>query len=260
MRVFSFGGGVQSMAVLVLVAQQRVQYDHFLFCNVGHDSENPATLRYVEEVAKPYAVRHGIDLVELQRTRRDGTPETLYGRIASDAKSMVIPVYMRNGMPASRSCTSDFKIRVIAKWLKQHGATPAAPAVTGLGISVDELERAKTDSGIAWQTLEYPLLDLRLARHHCAALIRDAGLPVPPKSSCWFCPFTKLHEWRHLRQNDPALWRKAVEVEQMINGKNSHGPYTLHRSGVPLDRAVGDQTDMFAAFEDDFCDTGSCLV
>src|SRR5438477_12099715 len=60
MRVFSYGGGVQSTAALVLAAQRKIDYPTFLFCNVGDDSEHPASLDYVHEYAIPYAQKHGI--------------------------------------------------------------------------------------------------------------------------------------------------------------------------------------------------------
>lgn len=44
-RSVSYGGGVQSTALLVLAAQRRIDYPLFLFANVGDDSENPATVR-----------------------------------------------------------------------------------------------------------------------------------------------------------------------------------------------------------------------
>src|SRR5947209_1941983 len=49
LKVFSFGGGVQSTAALVLAARGEIDYQTFLFANVGGDSENPETLRYVRE-------------------------------------------------------------------------------------------------------------------------------------------------------------------------------------------------------------------
>lgn len=47
-NVFSFGGGVQSTAVLVLQATGRLprDYDHFVFANVGNDSEHPDVINY----------------------------------------------------------------------------------------------------------------------------------------------------------------------------------------------------------------------
>ncbi|MGH9213948.1 MAG: hypothetical protein ACRD2C_25235 [Acidimicrobiales bacterium] len=42
LRVVSFGGGIQSVALLALAAQAAIDYQTFLFANVGSDSENPA--------------------------------------------------------------------------------------------------------------------------------------------------------------------------------------------------------------------------
>src|SRR5579859_4780651 len=122
-RVFSYGGGVQSTAALVLPAQARIDYKTFLFCNVGSDSEHPATLKYVHEVAMPYAKQHSIELIELQRTRF-GEPETIYERLTREgSRSIGIPVRMAgSGAPGNRACTGDFKIKVIAKWLRERGA------------------------------------------------------------------------------------------------------------------------------------------
>lgn len=66
-KAFSFGGGVQSTAALVLAAQGRIDYRTFLFANVGSDSELPATLRYVRDFAIPFAEAHGLSIVELFR-------------------------------------------------------------------------------------------------------------------------------------------------------------------------------------------------
>lgn len=77
-RAFSFGGGRQSTAALVLAARGQLEVDLFVFANVGNDSENPDTLEYVETYAKPYAVAHGDELVEVQRRFRDGRDPSLY--------------------------------------------------------------------------------------------------------------------------------------------------------------------------------------
>src|SRR2546421_7635546 len=121
-KVFSYGGGVQSTAALVLAATGRIDYRTFLFCNVGEDSEHPDTLRYVRAVAMPYATQKGIELEELHATRF-GQPETLYARLMRPDRSVGIPVRMSNGAPGNRACTKDFKIMVVARWLRQHGAT-----------------------------------------------------------------------------------------------------------------------------------------
>ena len=152
---------------------------------------------------------------------------------------------------------------VIARYQKRQGATAKEPAVSGLGISVDEWQRARTDSGIAWQVLEYPLLDLRMNRHDCVKVIEDTGLPVPPKSSCWFCPFHSRGEWMRLKREEPEQFQRAVVLEQLLNkrrAKLGKDNIYLHASAQPLDRAVGDQYAFEFDDSDLPCDTGYCFL
>lgn len=260
MRTLSYGGGVQSSAMLVLAAQGKIDYTVALFANVGDDSENPATLAYMEQYAKPYAADHGIELHELRRTWRDGRQTTILAELESDHANVPIPTYMASGAPGNRQCTDRWKRQVIARWHKQHGATPDKPAVCGLGISWDEMQRMREDSNIAWQTLEYPLIDLRLTRADCMRIIADAGLPVPPKSSCWFCPFHRRAEWQTMKRTQPELFDRAVALERRINEKRAamgKDQVYLHTSCKPLTDAVSDQ---MALFEDDGCTSGYCFV
>lgn len=266
LRCFSYGGGVQSTAALVLAAQRKIDFPVFLFSNVGDDSEHPDTLRYVEEVAKPYAKEQGIELYELRRTisrgARAGQTETIYERITRPGtRSLLIPVYLEGAGPGQRGCTSDFKIKVVARWQRERGATKTAPAIVGLGISIDEYQRMRTDSGIAWQRLEYPLIDLRMTRADCERTIRAAGLPVPPKSSCYFCPFHSMATWHHLKRVRPDLFDKAVVLERRMNevAAERNDAVYLTRKLRPLDQVVGDQLDMFDDV-DDACESGFCMT
>jgi 3'-phosphoadenosine 5'-phosphosulfate sulfotransferase (PAPS reductase)/FAD synthetase len=105
MAVASYGGGVQSTALLVLAAQRRLDLPVFLLANTGDDSEHPQTLHYVRNIAVPYAQAHGIALHELHRTRRDGSVETLDGRpTRPGSRSLPIPVRMSSGAPGTRTC------------------------------------------------------------------------------------------------------------------------------------------------------------
>jgi hypothetical protein len=222
-RVVSYGGGVQSNALLVLAAQGRIDYRTFLFANVGDDSEHPATLRYVRDVAMPYAAAHGIELHELHKLKRDGTVETLYGRLVRpDSRSLPTPVRIPDtGAPGTRSCTLDFKIRVIGRWLRQHGASRHHPATVAIGFSTDEVHPANRKRAQPWETPDYPLLDLGLSRAQCQALIAGAGLPIPPKSACWFCPFSRPGTWAATRRDEPDLFDRAVALEQLLNDRRA---------------------------------------
>ena len=64
---------------------------------------NPATRRYVRDVTLPYATDHGIELHELHKVRRDGTVETLHGRLVQPgSRSLPIPVRIRSLMRLRR--------------------------------------------------------------------------------------------------------------------------------------------------------------
>ena len=96
-RVVSHGGGVQTTAMLVLAATGRIDYQTFLFANVGDDSEHSGTLRYLREVAMPYAAENGITIHELQRTKRTGERDTIWARMHDHTGSAAIPVFHMDG-------------------------------------------------------------------------------------------------------------------------------------------------------------------
>ncbi|MDK0520355.1 phosphoadenosine phosphosulfate reductase [Streptomyces sp. ML-6] len=257
---------MQSTALLVLAAQRRIDFPLFLMANVGDDSENPGTLRYVEEYARPYAAEHGIELVVLDRVKRDGTTETLLGRLTREgSRSLPIPVRMSNGAPGTRRCTADFKIKVTAKELKRRGATAAAPATIGIGISVDEIHRANNRRTEPHELITYPLLDLGLRRTDCVRIISEAGLPVPPKSSCYFCPFHRPETWHDMRRNEPDLFEKSCQLEELLNERRDElgkDHVYLTRFGRPLREAIPDGVDLLPMFDeaDGLCDSGWCMT
>lgn len=265
-RAVSYGGGVQSTALLVLAAQRQIDYRTFIFCNVGDDSEAPETLEYVREVAWPFAERAGVDLIELRRYRRDGSEDTVLRRINEYPRSIPVPARMSgNGAPGNRQCTRDFKVRLVAKKLKEMGATVKDPATVALGISTDEFKRARTDSGIPWQTLDYPLLTLRLSREDCKSIILEAGLPIPPKSACWFCPLRSAKGWAEMRVTKPEQFERCIEIERVLAERQTalgKDAVFFHSKLKPLAiaTATGYQPtlDLDGDDEDGGCESGYC--
>lgn len=323
LRTFSNGGGVQSTATLVLSARGELPYRCHLFCNVGDDSEHPGSVQFVRLIAQPYAAHHGIDLLELHRVKRDGSVETLMGRLTRPgSRSLPIPVRMGDtGAPGTRTCTIDFKIKVVAKWLKAHGASEESKAHVGIGISADESMRANKRRAHEWEDPEYPLLGLtlgrRLRRQDCERIIQSEPLPpalsdelraldararadglefdefdpatwtqalyptvarqlretdyrampIPPKSSCYFCPFHRPSTWQTMKLEEPRLYQASVDLEAMlIERRTSLGkdPVFMTRFGVPLEQVIPDgvMTLPFADVDGDDadaqCDNGVC--
>lgn len=263
--VFSCGGGVQSTACLVLAATGRIPYRTFIFANVGDQSEDPRTIKYVELVLKPYSAKHGIEWIDVQRVRRSGEPVDLYLDLHRPIRSIDIPVRMSNGAPGNRNCTVHFKIKPIAKWIKAN-----APGCTlGKGISTDEPHRARPAKEDDGYINAYPLIDLGYSRQDCLQLVAEAGLPQPPKSSCWFCPYKTTDQWTTMRRERPELFGKVAGLERHLNAKREAiGKDPVFISGIgarnklPIDQAIPDQLGVFPEWidEQDGCESGYCMT
>lgn len=183
----SFGAGVNSVA-LSLILPDSVER---VFADTG--AEQPETYEYLKQ--------HNFHLTVL-----DSPVEGCNNIIDWCHKLGHGPFRMR------RSCTDKFKRRRIEKYIKR-------PAIIYIGFSAEEAHRAKTTDGEAFkrQGIEYryPLIEQGITREGCKKLIRDAGLPVPPKSGCYICPFQPKGSWWRLARQHPDLFWKAVEIDEL---------------------------------------------
>lgn len=280
LRVFSFGGGWQSIATMLLQIEGNTDfepYHHWVYANVD-DRAEPETVAYMNNVLLPYSKQHGIDIVTVQR-QKHGKPYGLLDDIYEDNKSVPIPMWNKQGAPNSRICTSDWKIKVVDKWIKTLGATHVT---LGLGISMDESERMKphamsyhdrplTDDGTPakrgkfgfLKRIDYPLIQARLWRENLPSVFERHGLPTPPKSACFFCPFSSRSRWIELKRSRPDLFEQAIKIESVCNQKRSHLQHTtpfLHVSRTPLINAVGDQLPLWDMETGGGCNSGSCFT
>ena len=137
-----------------------------------------------------------------------------------------------------------------------------------LGISTDELRRMRMNR-LRYIDNQYPLInDFGMSRQDCIAWMKDNGYPMPAKSACYFCPFHSQSTWKEIKENDPELFQKAVEMDKKIRDQEKYkiknkfkDDLFLHRSCEPLDEALEDdgQLDMFDGFNT-ICDEGMCGV
>lgn len=263
--VFSCGGGVQSTACLVLAAQGKIPYKTFIFANVGDKAESPDTIKYVAQVLKPYAAANGIEWIDIQRTRRNGESVDLFDDLYRPIRSINIPVRMSNGAPGNRNCTVEFKIKPIARWIKAN----APGCVLGKGISTDEPHRATPSREDDGYTSAYPLIELGISRNDCLRIVREAGLPQPPKSSCWFCPYKTTDQWITMKREKPELFDQVCQLERHLNSKRTDlGKDAVYISGVGarkqlmLEDAIPDQLGLFPEWidEQDGCESGYCMT
>lgn len=172
-----------------------------------------------------------------------------------------------------RQCTGRWKIEPIRRWLRLAMRERKIKRVRGaveqwLGISMDELERAK-DSDVQYIQHRYPLLELGMSRADCKTWLLAHNLPIPPKSRCKFCPYQDRNSWRRQRAMGGKDWAVAVQVDAAIRDKRPPHPLFVHRGRLPLEQAVEiiplAQLPPEDQHEEDFsegaaCDSGYCFL
>ena len=237
----SFGAGKQSTALLVM-------------SNLGLYNCPRADLAiFADTQAEPSWVYEHLRLcqewseIPVLSATGGSLIEATVRRHMSGGRFAAIPAFTSDtsGRPLMlrRQCTREYKIDVIkAELRKRLGLLPRQRAVGRvaascmIGISVDEVHRA-APSRDAWITNVFPLLDAGLRRSDCEQVIRQAGLPVPKKSSCTVCPYHSDAYWLDLKTNHPEEWSEACAFDDAIRDMSMSGverPVYLHRSLVPL--------------------------
>jgi hypothetical protein len=250
--VWSYGGGVQSAAIAVLVVQGKLpRPERIVMADTGREAT--ATWKWLDEIIQPYLgtvglrveiAPHSLASVDLYAESGDNRP--------------LIPAYNDTGGRIPNFCSVEWKRRVVNRWMREQGYGPQRPVREWLGISTDEVHRARP-SDLGWIEFHWPLLfDVPMRRSECVQLVRDAGVGTPPRSSCWMCPFRSNEEWSSLRDRGDGDWVLAVALDREIRDKgNGNGSLYLHRTCVALDDdglALG--VERQGAF--DFCEEGRC--
>lgn len=116
-------------------------------------------------------------------------------------------------------CTSKWKQYPIENYVRDH----LLPLANGgkvtrwIGYDADEprrvkrmMEKRRDDPLFDWQA---PLFDWGINRDRCVEIIKNAGLSLPGKSSCFMCPSMRKQEILDLKSNYPDIFAKALEIE-----------------------------------------------
>ena len=193
-HILSFGAGVNTVALMVMLLRDKAPLDGVIFADTG--GETPDTYESVE-VARSYLGEFHIPFTVVQARPKK---TDLYG---TAIRRRVIPSVQW------RWCTRDFKVRPIHRYYRELGGH----VNQYVGIAYDEIHRVR-DSRESYVTNLYPLVDWRLTRQDCIDIISEAGLPVPEKSGCYFCPFNSTGRWRRILERHPELFDKAITLEE----------------------------------------------
>ncbi len=228
MIAWSYGGGVQSVCIGVLIGEGSLPVPDLAgIADTGR--ERRTTWDYLYNHMQPYLDRKGISL------KIEVVPHSLARKdVYDDSGLTLMPAYTAEGRKAA-FCSGEWKRDVMERWLRSKGVKTCEQWI---GFSTDEMRRANKKNHRAWCRLRYPLIERFISRDLCKALITAAGLPLPHKSRCWMCPHQNDDEWAEVRA-DPEEWAAAVALEREINERDPEQKgLFLHAGRVPLELAT----------------------
>lgn len=207
--IVAYGVGRDSTALLIEMHRRGIRPDAILFANIG--SEKRETYQFIPVFAE-WLRRHDFPALTTVCYRPKSAPyRTLEG-------NMILNATLPGATFGKSSCTMKFKVEPQEAWTKTWAPAKAAWAagrkvVRMIGFECGEeyrLRRADAKahcgrfSDSARYEYQYPLIDWNLDLGRCVDIIKSTGLPVPPKSACYFCPNQQPAEVEELSEEDRA--------------------------------------------------------
>lgn len=192
--IVSYGGGVNSTAMIIWLINNKKPIDYVVFADVGN--EVPETYQFIEKHMKPYCEKHSIPFVTVYVKRRI---------------SLWTNCFRLRKFPSMvwRWCTRDFKVRPIHKFYKSL----KCDIVEYMGIDYGEVRRMKPSID-DYITKEYPLIDNKINRDDCVEIIHNENMPIPAKSGCFFCPYNNKERWTEIKEKYTDLYKLSEQLEK----------------------------------------------
>jgi hypothetical protein len=212
--IVSYGMGVDSTAVLVEFARRGIVPDLILFADTGSESDHTYAYR---PVIDEWLARVGFPAITVVRYEpQDFKHWPPYHSLEENCLTNSTLPSLAFGF---KSCSQKWKIAPQDKFV---AAWPLAQAAWGLGFKVRkvigydagpaDLRRRNHAGSLEDSKYDYwyPLIEWGWDRERCKKEIEASGLPVPPKSSCYFCPAMKPRELHDLT---PEKLKRIVVIE-----------------------------------------------
>lgn len=215
----AYGLGVDSTAVLVNLVKLDIRPDFILFADLG--AEKKSTYAYLP-VMQEFLKENNFPEVTIVKNL---APKSPYNDIEGN---MVMNATLPSEVFGYGACSMKWKINPQDKWQKANFA--GFEITKAVGYEAEETNRSdkvekekakqnkthgKSESAKNW----YPLQEWGWTREECKARIAEAGLPVPPKSSCIFCPNMKPHELMELTAEERGRIVRVEAVAEPYNQK-----------------------------------------
>jgi len=239
-----FGGGVDSTAMLVLLHLEGIRPDLITFADTG--GEKPETYDHVRQmdqwldsVGFPRVtwckLKTTTDYSSLDGNCLDNEtlPSLAMGKKGCSVKWKQGPqdnflkgVNTRYGSEENLPRNMANYAPVHPLWTESQETGRKIIKLIGYDNGKADIRRSKNlkreDNDFLFF---YPLQDAGIDRPECVKLIQSAGINVPIKSACWFCPASQKWELWWLAGQHPELFLKALKIEHTaMLGKHSHWP------------------------------------
>lgn len=207
--VVAFGGGTNSLAVLIGLKRLGIRPDLILFADTK--GEKPETYQAVQ-VADQWCLANGFPgittVAAVSPTRGFEGLEGMVVRLET----------LPSKAFGFKTCSQRYKIEPQQKFINKWKPALAAWAdgkkvVQVLGYDADEPQRIKEYSNDKFEHW-YPLPEWGWGRDECVQAIAEEGLPQPGKSACFFCPSMRKPEVIALADTNPELFSKAIVMER----------------------------------------------
>lgn len=219
------GVGVDSVAVLVGLRARNIRPDLILFADTG--SERDETYAYLPTLSKflceagfppltvvryqPVNFKHWPEYHSLEENLLTNVtlPSIAYGGHSCSVKWKIAPMnkFLKTWRPAMDCWSAGLKVR---KMIGYDDGTRDRQRCSTFAATENSTDFEQFD-------LEYPLQAWGWDRLRCIQEIAGAGLPVPLKSSCYFCTAMKPDEVRTLEKDK---LRRIVVIEARVRGRD----------------------------------------
>lgn len=205
----SYGGGINSTAMLVGMHERGIRPDGILFADTG--GERPETYAYVQRVSQ-WCESVGFPLVTVVRhVYASGKYATLEEECLGSGTLPSIAY-------GFKKCSLKWKVHPQEVWARKWQPAIDCWAAGGkvekaIGYHAGEEHRSVKSNDDEY-SYRYFLRDWRWFQRDCVAAVARAGLEGASKSACFFCPSAKPREVLELERQHPDLLERALTIER----------------------------------------------
>lgn len=195
--IAAWGAGVDSTAMIVELAERGEPLDMVLFADPG--SEKRGTYAFIP-LFRAWMADRGIASQIVRYEPRNFEHWPPYATIAENMPTnATLPSVVFNRGSCSQKWKASAQDAWTAQWEPARRCWDAGGRVVKLiGYDASPRDTQRYHHAIGCEdpryAYRYPLREWGWDRPRCEQRIVDAGLPVPPKSSCFFCGSIKPDE------------------------------------------------------------------